>query len=94
MKELTLVKFIRTKSLVRRGQKAWVLSGTGACAALVVTRFKGKGRWIQCWAHWAFDGSNGKTLSGCTPDAKWVGKVQVTDGFYRQIKTVSGHWLH
>lgn len=93
MKELTLLKVTRNTRLVRKGQKAWLISGTGACAALALTRYRGKGRWIATWLHWEWE--RGKAFISGTPDCKYLGKVQVSDSFYNQLKaTPQGrHWL-
>lgn len=67
----------------------WVCYGTGALAAMVVTKFKGKGRWIKTWAHWEdpdLPGS-GKSFTSKS-DCKWIGKVEVEDWLHNLVNRI------
>jgi hypothetical protein len=62
-------KIIRDTGLWKRGQKVYGYWGTGALAYCVKGRYKGKGRWITGWVHFA--DKDGKGFSG-KPDAIWL----------------------
>jgi hypothetical protein len=81
-KELRLIKITRNTRLWKKGQKVWVVFGTGALAALCLGRWQGKGRWIRGWAHWADKDGRGFFTR---PDARWVGKVEVSEDFYYNV---------
>ena len=36
----------------REGQKLWVVRGTGAMAAEVRGKFRGRGRYVKAWVRW------------------------------------------
>ena len=88
MKKLSLLKATRDTRLFKKGQKLWVLWGTGALAAFVVCRYKNKGRWIKCWARWP--DSDGES-NNHSPNARWIGEVEVTDEFAEHVERVGGH---
>lgn len=81
-----LLKATRQSRCFVKGQKLWVIWGTGALAAYVACRFQNKGRWIRTWAHWA-DPYDGKGFSG-KPDCKWIGEVEVSDEFEKHLQKV------
>lgn len=54
-----MFKLIRDTKLFRRGQKVRAEWLTGALAAPVRGRYKGRGRWIRGWVHWADEDGRG-----------------------------------
>lgn len=81
--KLHLYKAIRDTHILRKGQKCWEIYGTGALAAKVATKWKGRGRWLRYWVHVAEEGS-GKGFNN-VPNVKYVGEVEVTKPFYDMI---------
>ena len=57
-------------------QKVWVRRGTGALAAEVRGRFRGRGKYITAWIDW-------DRKSRIAPSIK---EVQVSDEFYNKIR--------
>jgi hypothetical protein len=76
------VKVTRDTNLWKKGQKLWVIFHTGALAAYCAGRYRGKGRWIRAWAHWADREGIGFFQK---PDSRYVGKIKVSRRFYDDI---------
>lgn len=89
MKSIVLLKAIRNTHVLKKGQKCWMIFGTGACAAQILTKFRGSGRWIKYWVHW--EDKNGKAFMGGNPNVKWIGKVDVSDEFFKMYERL-GRW--
>lgn len=94
MKELLLSRITRDCHSWKKGQKVWSLWSTGALAAPVVGRYKGKGRWIHGWVHWPDEQPDlppdhpkfrPDWSCGCTANARYIGWVDVSDDFYQYI---------
>ena len=58
-----------------KNQKVWVEFTTGAEAACVIGKFRGKGRYVRAWVNWR---SKGKAA----PDFK---EIEVEESFARRI---------
>jgi hypothetical protein len=82
---LRLYKIVRDTKLWKKGQRVWVIYETGALAAFVKGKYKGKGRWLKAWIR--YDEIN--------PTAKSLGEVEVTEKFYNFIhKTDPPKYFH
>jgi len=55
---------------------------TGALAAKVRGRYKGKGRWLSAWVHWA--DKDGKGFF-CKPDCRPIGIATLSEDFKKYI---------
>lgn len=83
-----LYKITRNGRLWKRGQKVWLIFETGALAAYVIGKYRGKGRWIKGWVNSPDEYGKG---FGCKPNAKYIGEVQVTKKFNDYLEFLSGH---
>ena len=66
-----ILKLPKSTRLFRKGQKVWLQSTTGAQAARVCGKHRGKGRYISAWIHW-----NDFTMDSCS-----FKEIEVDDSF-------------
>ena len=52
MTMVNMTKCPRRTNHFNLGQKLWLQCMTGACAARVVGKFRGKGRYVEAWIKW------------------------------------------
>lgn len=88
--EFTLLKMTRGTRYFKKGQRVWMVFGTGALAALAAGRWQGRGRWVKGWVHFA-DKKTGKGFHG-RPNCCYIGKVIVNDAFAYQLTKVISAW--
>ena len=90
MKKKLLFKIIKDTRLFKKGQKVWGIYSTGALAAKVTGRFRGKGEWIKAWVHWEDPDlkGTGRSFSG-KADCKYLGEVEISDAFYNYLEIYS-----
>jgi hypothetical protein len=81
---MNLCKIIRDTNIWRKGQKVWVIGYTGDLSYRAMGRFRGKGHWCVAWIH--TDGNGCYTRH--KPDCKWIGEVEVTEKFYKNLITI------
>lgn len=86
MKKLNLCIIIRDTKLWKKGQKVWIWMPTGALAALVIGRFKGKGRWISGWVR--IETPPEYEYGHKKPTARWVGEVEISDEFFAYYQKI------
>jgi len=58
-----------------KGQRVWIVSTTGAMAALCYGKFRGKGRYVKAWVNW----------EATTKDNPQFQEFEVEDDFYNRV---------
>lgn len=79
----TLYRMTRDTGLWKRGQRVWEVYRTGALAAFVTGRWRGKGRWIEGWIHLPDKDGTGFNSK---PDARCIGHVEVTGRIKQRLQ--------
>lgn len=76
MKTILMFRMPFSTKLFNLNQKIWIRRGTGALAAEVRGRFRGRGKYITAWVNW-------NTKSKAAPTIK---KIEVVEKFYNKIR--------
>ena len=86
MKSLDLYVMLKDTKHFKKGQKVWEWIPTGALAALVIGRFKNKGKWISAWIK--IQPAKEYDYPHQKPNARWAGTVSVSNDFHAYYQKI------
>lgn len=75
MEKLHVLKMTRQTKHFNKGQRVWLIFSTGAQAAKVRGKFRGKGRYVDAWIRWDRKGDVPPKFVEC----------EVTEEFYKRM---------